>query len=217
MQPFTDPTLTAQTVGAALQGFGMGAGLIIAIGAQNAFVLAQGVRREHHMSVALLCSLCDAALILLGVCGMGSLVAAHPAFIRLASWAGALFLFFYGLRSFAALRTSQRLKADCRTGADGRCPSTLQKTLLTTLALTLLNPHVYLDTVLMLGSISSRFEWPVRGGFGAGAMLASFCWFFALAWGGRLLAPWFARPQIWRVLDFTVGCTMWFVALSLVL
>jgi L-lysine exporter family protein LysE/ArgO len=197
-------------LGAAVQGFAMGAGLIIAIGAQNAFVLSQGVRREHHLAVAFTCSLCDAALITLGVGGLGALVAAHPQCIRVVTWVGAAFLFAYGLRAFLAARRPGGLLA---AEAPRR---TLRATLATTLALTLLNPHVYLDTVVLLGSLSARHAGTARLGFGAGAVLASFAWFFALALGGGLLAPLFRRPSTWRILDLCVGCTMWLAAWSLV-
>ncbi|MBU1248005.1 MAG: LysE/ArgO family amino acid transporter [Proteobacteria bacterium] len=193
-----------------LQGFAMGASLIIAIGAQNAFVLSQGVRREHHLVVALVCSLCDAALIVLGVCGMGALVSSHPTLVKTTTWAGAAFLFAYGLRAFWSAFQGGSLKAQAAA------PQSLYKVLALTLALTLLNPHVYLDTVLLLGSISGRYASADRLFFGLGAVIASFAWFFSLAAGGRLLAPLFTKAVTWRVLEGAVGLTMWLVAVSLV-
>ncbi len=193
----------------ALQGFAVGGGLIIAIGAQNAFVLSQGVRRQHHLTVALVCSVCDAMLIIIGVAGMGTLVASKPGLLSIASWGGAIFLFFYGLRAFWSAYKGGCLKTN------GNKLDSLKKTILFTLALTLLNPHVYLDTVILLGSISAQYVGLERTIFGAGAVVASFVWFFALATGGRLLAPLFQRTITWRLLDIIVGLTMWYVAFSL--
>ncbi len=187
----------------------MGAGLIIAIGAQNAFVLSQGVRRQHHLIVALVCSLCDAMLIILGVAGMGTLVASHPDLLVVSSWGGAIFLFGYGLRAFWSAYQGGCLKAKSNK------LDSLKKTILFTLALTLLNPHVYLDTVILLGSISGQYTGIERTLFGAGAVVASFVWFFALSTSGRLLAPLFQRTITWRLLDMIVGLTMWYVAFSL--
>jgi L-lysine exporter family protein LysE/ArgO len=191
------------------QGFGVGGGLIAAIGAQNAFVLTQSVRRNHAWAVALLCSLCDALLIGAGVVGMGAAVAANPLLGRVAAWGGAAFLFCYGL---GALRSALR---GGRLDAGGRGPTGLGPTLAATLAVTLLNPHVYLDTVVMLGSLSGQFPGPGRYAFGAGAACASLSWFLALGLGGRLLAPVFARPGAWRTLDALVCATMWTIGAAL--
>lgn len=194
-----------------LQGFAMSAGLIIAIGAQNAFVLSQGVRRDHHLAVALVCSLCDAALICLGTAGVGTLVSKTPALTQAAAWGGGLFLFCYGLRAFRSA-----WKGGClQTGAQST--GSLRRVLAVTLAITLLNPHVYLDTVVLLGSISARFAGTDRLLFAAGAVAASFAWFFSLSAGGRLLAPLFQKRATWRLLDGVVGATMWLVAAGLVL
>ncbi|MCP4686991.1 MAG: amino acid transporter, partial [Desulfobacterales bacterium] len=178
-----------------LHGFGAGGGLIAAIGAQNAFVLSQGVRRSHHLVVALICILCDAVFISAGVAGVGGAVAASPVLSRLATWGGAGFLFFYGL---GALRSALR-GGSLETGDPTE--RSLKAVILTTLAVTLLNPHFYLDTVILLGSISSRFHGDNRIFFWAGAVSASTLWFVSLSLGGRMLAPLFKKQLSWRILD----------------
>jgi len=191
------------------QGLGTGAGLIIAIGAQNAFVLSQGVRRNHFLTVPLICSLCDTLLIVAGVSGFGTIVASHPALSRGAALGGAIFLFAYGLKAFrSALRSSGLTTGDFVQHSRGRV-------ILATLAVTLLNPHVYIDTVILLGGISGRFSGSGRYLFGFGAMTASFLWFFALSLGGRLLAPLLSRPLTWKILDSLVGLVMWAISASL--
>lgn len=192
------------------KGMGIGAGLIIAIGAQNAFVLSQGIRRQHMFIIPLVCSLCDAALIALGVAGAGTLLSRHPVLTSAAAWAGAAFLFWYGFSAFKSAWNKTQLSP-----AHG-LPQTLVRTLATTLALTLLNPHVYLDTVVLLGSIASQFPDGRRAWFGTGAATASVIWFFSLSLGGRLLAPVFANPVSWKILDTVVGVTMWSIAGTLV-
>jgi L-lysine exporter family protein LysE/ArgO len=193
-----------------IQGFAMGGGLIVAIGAQNAFVLAQGVRRNHVLAVALVCIVCDGLLIGLGVSGVGTLVAANPALGAAAAWGGAAFLAWYGLGALRSAIRGGTLRADRDAAPD------LRRTLLLTLAVTLLNPHVYLDTVVLMGSISGRFEGTGRYVFGLGAFTASTVWFTALGAGGRALAPLFRRPATWRVLDTLVCLTMWTIAASLI-
>ena len=194
-----------------LQGFGISGGLIAAIGAQNAFVLSQSVRRNHHMVIALICSICDATLIAVGIGGMGTLVASRPFLMQLAAWGGAAFLFLYGLRSFCSALRGGRLETDTET------VSTLGSIICATLAVTLLNPHVYLDTIVLMGSVSGQFAGTGRIWFGAGAMTASFIWFFSLSLGGQMLAPLFQRPLAWRVLDGLVCVTMWGIAFSLLM
>lgn len=193
-----------------LQGLGTGAGLIIAIGAQNAFVLNQGLARNHHLVVALICAVSDALLITLGLSGMGIVLAGDPRLALWATWLGAGFLFWYGLRSFRSALRSGSL------GAQGRARMGLGATVAATLAVTFLNPHVYLDTVLLLGSIGGRYPEAQRVFFGAGAAAASLAWFLTLGLGARLLLPFFRRPGSWAVLDALVGLTMWGVAASLV-
>ena len=193
-----------------LSGFSLGFGLILAIGAQNAFVLRQGILRAHVFAVCLTCAVSDAALIAAGVAGFGTLAEAVPWLEPAMRYGGAAFLFAYGLRAFlSALRSGEALEA--ARGAT----APLWPTVATCLALTWLNPHVYLDTVVLLGSISATADSRVL--FALGAMTASFVFFFSLGYGARLLAPLFARPAAWRALDVLVGVVMWVIALSLVL
>ncbi|WP_415184200.1 LysE/ArgO family amino acid transporter [Phaeovulum sp.] len=193
-------------------GMKLGLGLIVAIGAQNAFVLRQGLRREHVFAVALFCAASDAVLIGLGVSGFALASEAAPWLVPVLRWGGVAFLLFYGLRAFrAAWKGGETLAA-----ARGRTPVPLRGVLVTIAALTWANPHVWLDTVVLLGAVSAQF--PGQGGaFAAGAISASFGFFFALAYGARALAPIFARPKAWAVLDFIVGVMMWSIAARLVL
>jgi len=195
-----------------MQGLGLGASLIIAIVAQNAFVLRQGLKRQHVFLTALICTLCDAVLITLGVGGLGLLIANIPALAFVATWGGAAFLLFYGFRSFRSAAAPGALEV----GQAAAAPARWLKIVLATLAISLLNPHVYLDTVVLLGSIGARYPAGERLLFAAGAMLASLIWFFALAYGAAWLTPLFRRPAAWRLLDLAVGCVMWAIAASLI-
>jgi L-lysine exporter family protein LysE/ArgO len=203
-------TLPAATL-AAVEGLGLGAGLIIAIGAQNAYVLRQGLRRQHVFAVASLCFLIDCSLIALGAGGFASLLRAFPSLPSLAAWGGALFLALYSLRAFAAALRPQALKAADSTGGSSR-----RAAVATALALSLLNPHVYLDTVVLLGGVAARYPGGERLAFALGAMLASGLWFYGLGYGARQLAPLFASARAWRLLDGFVGCVMAALAVSLV-
>lgn len=194
-----------------LKGLGVGAGLIVAIGSQNAFVLSQGIKKEYWILIPLICSVCDAALICVGIAGMGSMVKMHPELLRYTAWGGALFLFWYGFLSLRSAFKRGRLDESRIKVA------TLGATVLTTLALTLLNPHVYLDTVLLIGTIGSQFVHEQKIVFGAGAITASFIWFFVLSLGGSLLAPLFKKPMSWKILDSLVCVTMWTIGSSLIL
>ncbi|MGP3534633.1 LysE/ArgO family amino acid transporter [Microbacterium sp. RD1] len=206
-------------------GLGLGLSLIVAIGAQNLFVLRQGLRREHVVVVAAVCAASDAALIALGVSGLGLVLQAVPWLIVVVRWAGALFLAGYGL---LAARRAWRPTGDGLVvrpgGADGvatRAGATATRTrltpvLLTCLALTWLNPHVYLDTVFLLGSVASTHG-DARWIFAAGAMSASVLWFFGLALGARYLSRWLATPRAWRILDGAIAVVMIALAVSLVL
>lgn len=194
-----------------VQGLLLGASLIVAIGAQNAFVLARGVRGRHVLAVAGVCSLCDAALIGAGVLGVGRAVAASPALSLGAAWGGAAFLAWFGLGALRRALGTQALDPDA-----GARDEPLGRVLAATLAVSLLNPHVYLDTVVLLGGLSARFQGPDRLLFGAGAATASVVWFFSLGLGGRVLAPLFASPRAWRVLDALVCATVWSMAAGLV-
>ncbi|MFI6495335.1 LysE/ArgO family amino acid transporter [Streptomyces sp. NPDC050564] len=185
----------------AAAGFGTGLSLIVAIGAQNAFVLRQGIRRDAVLAVVGICALSDAALIALGVGGVGAVVVAWPAALTAVGLIGGGFLVAYGF--LAARRV---LKPSALQAATVSTSST-RRAVLTCLALTWLNPHVYLDTVFLLGSIAAD-RGPLRWTFGLGAALASLCWFVALGFGGRLLSRFLARPSSWRVLDGLVATTM---------
>jgi L-lysine exporter family protein LysE/ArgO len=168
------------------------------------------LRREHVFAVVLTCALSDALLIAAGVAGFGWLAAELPWLASVMTWGGAAFLVVYGALSFrSALRPGALVASDAGGG-------TLGAALATCLALTWLNPHVYLDTVVLLGSVSAEYAGQ-RLAFGAGAMTASFVFFFSLGYGARLLAPLFARPAAWRVLDVAVGIVMWSIAAKLVL
>jgi L-lysine exporter family protein LysE/ArgO len=192
-------------------GVALSASLIIAIGAQNAFVLRQGLAREHVGAVALFCALSDALLMSAGVLGMGQAIAAMPALADTIAAVGALFLAAYGL---LALRRAWRPQA-LHAAADAPRRSRAQ-VLAQAAAFTFLNPHVYLDTVLLVGSVGGQQPPLLRAAFLAGACAASFAWFFGLAYGARQLAPWFERPAAWRVLDGLIGLTMWTLAAWLV-
>jgi len=191
-------------------GLALGFSLIVAIGAQNAFVLRQGLLRRHVFSVCLVCAVSDALLICFGVTGFQSLSGRHAWLEPVLRYGGAAFLICYGLLSFrAALRSSGALEADEGPEAP------LGRTLLICLALTWLNPHVYLDTVVMMGLLSAGF--PGREGlFAAGAITASFTFFFTLGYGARLLRPLFANPKTWRLFEAAIGLLMWAIALKLV-
>jgi L-lysine exporter family protein LysE/ArgO len=192
-------------------GFLLGLSLIVAIGAQNAFVLRQGLRREHVFAVCLVCALSDAALIAAGVAGFGALIAAVPWLAPVMRFGGAAFLFAYAVRS---LWSAWRNPGTLNPSADVR--KSLGATLAACLAFTWLNPHVYLDTVVLLGSVSTRYAGQ-RTAFALGAMSASFLFFFSLGYGARLLRPLFANPKAWRVLDALIGITMLLLAAKLVL
>ncbi|MDO9417525.1 LysE/ArgO family amino acid transporter [Pararhizobium sp.] len=196
---------------AALSGFLLGATLIIAIGAQNAFILRQGLIRSHVFILCLICALSDAVLIAAGVAGLGTLVSKSPLLISVVTIGGALFLGVYALMAF---RRAWKPAAMVSGAPDGMA---LKPAILTCLAFTFLNPHVYLDTVLLLGSLSAAFEGNERLAYGLGACIASFVWFFGLGYGARLLAPVFAKPAAWRVLDVIIGLVMGLLAFSLVI
>jgi L-lysine exporter family protein LysE/ArgO len=193
-------------------GFGTGFTLILAIGAQNAFVLRQGLMRAHVFAICLVCAVSDAVLIAAGVAGMGSIAAMAPWLLDALTWGGAAFLFVYGALS---LRRALR-PGSLRAAASGA--TSLGAALATALAFTWLNPHVYLDTVGLIGAVSTQFAGrALKTAFAAGAMTASFVFFFGLGYGARLIAPVFERPRAWAVLDTAIAFVMWSIALSLVL
>ncbi|NYV75826.1 LysE/ArgO family amino acid transporter [Streptomyces sp. UH6] len=188
---------------AALAGFGTGLSLIVAIGAQNAFVLRQGVRRQAVLAVVGICFVSDAVLIALGVAGLGAVVTAWPAALTVVGLAGGAFLICYGaLAARRALRPAGEALS-----VQGAATGSVRTAVLTCLALTWLNPHVYLDTVLLLGSVASD-RGSLRWVFGCGAMLASLVWFAGLGYGARLLGGVLSRPAAWRILDALVAATM---------
>ncbi|MDH4427669.1 MAG: LysE/ArgO family amino acid transporter [Acidovorax sp.] len=200
------------TTTAFAHGFTSTALLIMAIGAQNAFVLRQGLRREHVLPVVMVCALSDAVLLQAGVWGMGGVLAARPEWALFMRWAGAIFLVGYALQAGArALRPAHLLVSASGPGAS------LRTTLLTVTALTWLNPHVYLDTVVLLGTMASPYPTWGRAAFAVGGALASAAWFMALGFGARWLAPVFASPAAWRVLDAVTSATMMVLAGVMVL
>lgn len=184
-------------------GLGAGAGLIVAIGAQNAFVLKQGLQRQHVAAVVLLCAMADAALILAGVSGMGLAIKQQPALLLWLKYVGAAFLAIYGLM---AARRAWRGESGLRPA--GQESARLSRVLLACLAFTLLNPHVYLDTVVLLGSLSTHYVDGGNWSFAWGACTASLLWFSALGFGAQLLLPIFRAPAAWRVLDVLVALLM---------
>jgi L-lysine exporter family protein LysE/ArgO len=193
------------------QGFASSAALIVAIGAQNAFVLKQGIKREHVLAVVLVCALSDALLIAIGVAGLGTLVQRSPQLLAVARYGGAAFLIGYGL---LAARHALRSRA---LAATADAPLSLGAAIGACLAFTYLNPHCWLDTVVLLGSIASQHAEASRLRFGVGAVTASFVWFFALGFGARALRGVFARPLAWRALDAAIALVMWGIAVSLLL
>jgi L-lysine exporter family protein LysE/ArgO len=213
-------------------GFATSAALIVAIGAQNGFVLRQGLKREHVLPVVLVCALSDMLLIGLGVSGFGALVQSNAALLTLARWGGALFLIGYGLLAARRALTSQAMAMDgpgeavasgpavASLALAGPGPATaavapdnsLRAAVLACLAFTYLNPHCWLDTVVLLGAVAAQQPEGARASFGVGAASASAVWFFALGYGARLLAPLFAKPVAWRVLDGAIAAVMWTMA-----
>jgi L-lysine exporter family protein LysE/ArgO len=189
-------------------GFGTGLSLIVAIGAQNAFVLRQGIRRDAVLVVVAICAVSDAVLIALGVAGVGSVVRAQPAALTVVGLAGGTFLVGYGVLA------ARRLLRPSTLTVDGTPPGSRRRAVLTCLAMTWLNPHVYLDTVLLVGSVAATHG-ALRWEFGLGAVCASVCWFAALGFGARLLRGFFALPSAWRILDGLVAATMIALGVSL--
>ena len=186
-----------------LNGLGMSAGLIMAIGAQNAHVLRTGLRGEHVGLTVAACILIDASLIFLGVAGMGAVVQSSPLLLGLARWGGAAFLLWYGLRSWRAVFATGALNVSPLAQRVSR-----RQALISVLALSLLNPHVYLDTVVLLGAIGGGFPAEQRPSFAFGALCASILWFCAIGYGARRLSGLFARPVAWKWIDGFTGTTM---------
>lgn len=195
-----------------LKGMGMSAGLIMAIGSQNAHVLRMGLRKQHVGLTVMICIACEMLLILAGVAGIGGMINSQPVLLTIARWGGAAFLIWYGVRSLLAAASQQSLVAEA-----GELSLTAGKAALAVLGATLLNPHTYLDTVVLLGAIGGQQPGDGKYWFAVGAILNATIWFAALGFGARLLAPWFAKPMAWRVLDSLVGIVMLMLALNLML
>jgi L-lysine exporter family protein LysE/ArgO len=196
---------------AAVSGFALGLSLIVAIGAQNAFVLRQGLRREHVGAIVVLCALCDALLMAAGIAGVAQVLGRHPGLATALTLGGMAFLAAYGLLALKRARQPGVLQAAAAPAA-----ATPRRTvLLQALGFTLLNPHVYLDTVVLLGSLGAQQPGTAKWAFGAAAASASALWFSALGYGARWLAPLFARPRAWQVLDVVIGLTMLVLAAGL--
>ena len=189
-------------------GLGTGLSLIIAIGAQNAFVLRQGLKKEHVLAVVLFCALSDAALIALGVAGLGGLIEQVPILIEIMRYGGAAYLIWFGLSA------ARRAFEPGALSASGGEPKALWATLITAASLTYLNPHVYLDTVILLGAVANQFD-PNQWVFAFGAILGSFVWFISLGFGAKLLARFVTRESFWRVLDGFIALVMFAIALTL--
>ena len=196
---------------AAIEGFLLGGGLIVAIGAQNAYILRMGLLRAHVLALCLICAASDALLIAAGVAGIGALVQANEALLVWVRYAGAAFLLAY-----AVLALRRAFVADAMA-VSRAAPPTLRTAVATVLAFTFLNPHVYLDTLVLVGGLSAQYEGEARIAFGAGAVAASFVWFFALGYGARWLAPLFARPRAWTWLDLGIAAIMTWLAVNLLL
>ena len=194
-----------------LQGFAIGLSLIVAIGAQNAFVLKQGLKKQAVFWVCFVCALSDSILVVLGITGFATVIQLYPELVGFAKWAGAVFLLWYGLQhAIQAFQSNQSLHAGSQNEIQ------LSKIIIVCLALTWLNPHVYLDTVVLIGSISTQFE-QTKLYFALGVITASWFFFFSLGYGARVLIPVFANPKAWKVLDGVIALIMWSIAISLIM
>ncbi len=193
-----------------ISGFFSGLTLIVAIGAQNAFVIKQGLRREHVLLIVLICSISDALLIFLGSAGLGQLIQSIPELLEVVRWFGVVYLIWFGVKSFKSAFTNQSLSA-----AEGQL-SSKRMVVTTMLALTFLNPHVYLDTVILLGSIANQFE-NQRWLFSTGAALGSFVWFFSIGYGAKAASRFMSKPIFWKVLDLIIAAIMFTIAIFLAL
>jgi len=194
-----------------LTGFFLGLSLIIAIGAQNAFILRQGLLRQYVFILCLICALSDALLIAAGVAGLGTVIEQSPVLLTAIRLGGAAFLFWYASVAFRRAMNPQAMEVE------GQAAGSLKVAISTCMAFTFLNPHVYLDTVLLVGSLSAQYEGDARVVYGAGAMIASFVWFFGLGYGARLLTPLFKKQRAWQVLDLFIAFVMALIGISLIL
>jgi L-lysine exporter family protein LysE/ArgO len=196
---------------AAVAGFLLGGSLIVAIGAQNAFVIRQGALNAHVFWVCLFCSVCDAILIWAGVFGLGALIKLVPMFIPILTYGGAAFLIWYGVKALLRALNPSGMSSSSESAG------TLKAALAACAAFTLLNPHVYLDTVVLVGSIANARPQGEQIPFATGASVASLTWFFALGFGAKALGPWLTQPKVWRVIDFIIAGVMFLLALKLLL
>jgi L-lysine exporter family protein LysE/ArgO len=196
---------------AAVSGFLLGGSLIVAIGAQNAFVIRQGALNAHVFWICLFCAFCDAALIWGGVFGLGALIKVVPFFIPVLTYGGAAFLIWYGVKALL------RALNPTGMGAEANATSSLSSALWACAAFTLLNPHVYLDTVVLVGSIANARPSGEQVPFATGASLASLSWFFALGYGAKAIGPWLTQPKVWRGIDFCIAGIMFVLALKLLM
>ena len=195
---------------AIVQGIILGLGMIIPIGAQNAYILARGINQNHHLLAATLCIICDVSLISLGIFGAGALINSNEWLMLIITWGGILFLFSYGVLSFKTvwLNNYHQIKTEHLLKS--------KKVIIgTTLAVTLLNPHVYIDTVMVLGSVGGQFQGQEKIAFAVGTILASIIWFYSLAIGAAKLGPLLSQPIVSRSIDLVVGFIMWAIAFSL--
>ena len=189
-------------------GFVASLALIVAIGAQNAFILRQGLRREHVFPLVAFCATVDAALILAGVAGLGAIIEAQPMALDIIRFGGAAFLAYHGWDAVKRMGKAEQMLVEAGAGV------TLKRALLTVAGFTLLNPHVYLDTVILLGALANQAG-DMRWYFATGAALASFVWFIGLGYGARLLTPVFAKPKAWQILDGFIALVMFSLAMVL--
>jgi L-lysine exporter family protein LysE/ArgO len=196
---------------AALAGFLLGGSLIVAIGAQNAFVIRQGALNAHVFWICLFCSVCDSVLIWAGVFGLGALIKFVPLFIPVLTYGGAAFLIWYGIKALLRALNPSGM------GTSSEAAGSLKAALAACAAFTLLNPHVYLDTVVLVGSIANARPAGDQVPFATGASIASLTWFFALGYGAKALGPWLTQPKVWRVIDFAIAAIMFLLALKLLL
>ncbi len=196
---------------ALLAGFALGGGLIVAIGAQNAFIIRQGVLGQHVFWLCLFCALGDTLLIWCGAYGLSVILQQFPALITVMTYGGAAFLIWYGFKALRRALNPHSL-AEASSGPQG-----LTAALATCAALTFLNPHVYLDTVILVGSIANARPQGEQVPFATGASLASFVWFFAIGYGATALRPWLSRPAVWRGIDFAIAAIMFALAAKLLI
>lgn len=195
-----------------VEGYFLGLSLIMAIGAQNAFVLKQGLKRQYLLMTALTCSIADAFLITLGVTGIGALITESPILMDFMRWGGAVFLTYYGLKSFWSVFHPHILVE----ALESPIQQNVKTTLLALLGFTFLNPHTYIDTFLLLGTVGAEYPAPERWSFIGGTLLASFTWFFSLTYGASKLTPLFKNPRAWQILDSIMGCVMIAIAFKLI-